>query len=98
MFGWRKFCNKIYQAAKYVIASLGSGFVPNPTSVKTGKESLAERWILHKLTNTAKAMNEALEKREFGSCTTILHQYWLHNLCDTYIVGYYPIILSDLAD
>lgn len=98
MFGWRKFCNKIYQAAKYVIASLGSDFLPNQTSVKTGKESLAERWILHKLTNTAKAMNEALEQREFGSCTTILHQYWLHDLCDTYIVRYYAIILSDLAD
>lgn len=43
-------------------------------------------------------MNEALEEREFGSCTTILHQNWLQDLCDTYIVRYYPIILSDLAD
>ncbi|KAI9678889.1 MAG: hypothetical protein M1829_001874 [Trizodia sp. TS-e1964] len=84
MFAWRKFCNKIYQAAKYVIGSLKNDFVPN-SKAKIGKESLAERWILHKLTNTAKAMNDALEKREFGRCTTILHQYWLHDLCDTYI-------------
>ena len=98
MFGWRKFCNKIYQATKYVTVSLGGNFVPNQTSVKTGKESLAERWILHKLANTAKAVNEVLEKREFGSCTTMLHQYWLHDLCDTYIVRHYPIIQSDFVD
>jgi valyl-tRNA synthetase len=86
MFGYRKFCNKIYQAAKYVIKALGDGFIPHAKIMKSETESLAERWILHKLTNTAKGMFEALEQREFGKATGIIHHYWLHDFRDTCIV------------
>ncbi|KAI2619249.1 tRNA synthetases class I-domain-containing protein [Hypoxylon sp. NC1633] len=85
IYDYRKFCNKIYQAGKYVLLSLGPNFVPNAIASKTGTESLAERWILHKINHTTKTVNEALEKREFGRCTASIHQYWLHDLCDTYI-------------
>jgi valyl-tRNA synthetase len=88
MFGWRKFCNKIYQAAKYILASLGTDFAPRATATKTDQESLAEKWILHKLTISASEMNDALSKRAFGRCTTILHHFWVHDLCDTFIVRY----------
>lgn len=37
-------------------------------------------------------MNAALEKREFGRATSILHTYWLHDLCDTYIVSAHQTI------
>lgn len=86
MFGWRKFCNKIYQAAKYVLRFLGTDFVPRATATKAGRESLAEKWMLHRLTIAASDMNDALTKRAFGRCTTIVHQFWIHDLCDTFIV------------
>jgi len=86
MFAWRKFCNKIYQAAKYTLRSLGTDFVPKATATKTGHESLAERWILHRLTIAASDMNDALTKRAFGRCTTILHQFWVRDFCDIFIV------------
>ena len=85
MQGYRRFCNKIYQATKYVLGKLGTNFVPERTLAKTGKESLAERWILHKFTIAAKEMNEALTNREFSEAASISYQYWLAQLCDVYI-------------
>ncbi|RKF63953.1 Valine--tRNA ligase, mitochondrial [Golovinomyces cichoracearum] len=83
--GYRKFCNKIYQATKYVLGRLGADFVPEKIAKLTGAESLAERWILHKLTIAAKETNLALNEREFMKSTSIVYQFWYNSLCDVYI-------------
>lgn len=85
MQGYRRFCNKIYQATKYVLGNLPEGYTPPAKGGKTGKESLAERWILHKFTMAAKEINEALTAREFSKSTSTAYQYWYDNLCDVYI-------------
>ena len=90
--GYRKFCNKIYQATKYVVGKLPTDYVPPKSGKKTGKESLAEKFILHKFTNAAKDMNTALETREFMRSTTIVYQYWYNNLCDVFIENSKAII------
>ncbi|EDO01752.1 hypothetical protein SS1G_04227 [Sclerotinia sclerotiorum 1980 UF-70] len=83
--GYRKFCNKIYQATKYVVGKLPADFVPQKTAKLTGRESLSERWILHKMTMAAKEINQNLEEREFMRSTTAVYQYWYNQLCDVYI-------------
>lgn len=85
--GYRKFCNKIYQATKFALMRLGDDFVPNKTSAKSGKESLVERWILHKFTKAAEIINKALLDREFNVATTTVYNYWYGELCDVYIVS-----------
>ncbi|KAK5016722.1 hypothetical protein LTR60_002272 [Cryomyces antarcticus] len=92
MQGYRRFCNKIYQATKYVLGKIGDDFTPQKTESKTGKESLAERWILHKLTIASKEINQALAAREFSRSTQIAYQYWYDNLCDVYIENSKAII------
>lgn len=85
MYGYRRFCNKIYQATKYVLGKLDSSFTPEPKAGRTGRESLAENWILHKLTIAAKEINQALADREFSTATSVAYQYWYTSLCDVYI-------------
>ncbi|KAI1653624.1 tRNA synthetases class I-domain-containing protein [Daldinia decipiens] len=85
MHGYRKFCNKIYQAAKFVLGKLEQDFVPEKTGKPTGKESLAEKWILHKMNAAAKEINESIANREFNRSTTTVYQYWYNHLCDVYI-------------
>ncbi|KAI9835709.1 MAG: hypothetical protein M1819_001886 [Sarea resinae] len=92
MFGYRRFCNKIYQATKFVLGKLGDDFVPRESGKKTGKESLAERWILHKFTTATKEINQALTDREFSQSTLIAYQYWYNHLCDVYIENSKAII------
>jgi valyl-tRNA synthetase len=90
--GYRKFCNKIYQATKYVLGKIDESYVPRNSGKLTGKESLSEKWILHKLTIAAKEINKALEDREFMRSTTIVYQYWYNHLCDVYIENSKAII------
>lgn len=85
MHGYRKFCNKIYQATKYVLGKLGDKFVPRGTSVLTGRESLPERWILSKMDTAAKQINNVLEQREFARATQIIYRYLYDELFDIYI-------------
>jgi valyl-tRNA synthetase len=83
--GYRRFANKIYQATRFVSGRLGEDYKPRPSAAKTGEESLSERWILHNLNITAKAVNESLGPRQFSNCTVPIYQYILNQLCDVFI-------------
>jgi len=77
---YRRFANKIYQATKYVLGRIGQDFQPKPTGEKTGKESLSEKWILHKMNEAAKNINKALEEREFSRSSQIVYDFWYDRL------------------
>ncbi|KAH6840881.1 tRNA synthetases class I-domain-containing protein [Chaetomium sp. MPI-CAGE-AT-0009] len=85
MAGYRRFCNKIYQATKYVLGKLPAGYVPPSKLAKTGNESLSERWVLHRLNVAARAVHEALEKREFSRSAQAVYRYWYDDVCDVFI-------------
>ncbi|CAD6624792.1 XXYS1_4_G0036300.mRNA.1.CDS.1 [Saccharomyces cerevisiae] len=82
--GYRKFCNKIYQATKFALMRLGDDYQPPATEGLSGNESLVEKWILHKLTETSKIVNEALDKRDFLTSTSSIYEFW-YLICDVYI-------------
>ncbi|KAF7371107.1 Valyl-tRNA synthetase [Mycena sanguinolenta] len=83
--GYRKFCNKIFNATKFAMLKLDESFVPEPSAKPTGKESLVEQWILHKLNVAATELNTHLAERNFMSATTSAYNFWLYELCDVYI-------------
>ena len=89
--GYRKFCNKIFQATKYVLGSLPQDFKPIADGAVQGK-TLAERWILHKMNAAAKEINQAIADREFSKSTIIVYKYWYSELCDVYIENSKAII------
>lgn len=82
--GYRKFCNKIYQATKFALMRLGDNYVPPSEEKLSGNESLVEKWILHKLTQTNKIVNESLDKRDFLTSTSEIYAFW-YTICDVYI-------------
>ncbi|QLQ80223.1 hypothetical protein HG537_0D02240 [Torulaspora globosa] len=82
--GYRKFCNKIYQATKFAMMRLGDDYQPPAKEQLSGNESLVEKWILHKLTNCSKTVNDALEKRDFLNSTSAIYEFW-YLVCDVYI-------------
>ncbi|KAI5450443.1 valine--tRNA ligase [Naganishia albida] len=103
--GYRKFCNKLWNATKFCMFKLGmvdidgvrleSNFVPNKTDAKTGKETLAERWILHKLSKASAEINKDLERRAFHDATEKMHAFWLYDLCDVFIEATKPFTTEE---
>ncbi|KAG7879975.1 hypothetical protein KL905_001468 [Ogataea polymorpha] len=92
--GYRKFCNKIFQATKFVLMRLGNDYTPPPTGALNGGESLVEKWILHKLSECSDKVNKALEEREFYDATQAIYNFWLYDLCDVYIENSKFLILE----
>jgi valyl-tRNA synthetase len=87
----RRFSNKVYQACKYVIGKLDEGFIPSKEK-KTGNESLAERWILHRLNIAAKKVNQQMNDREFSASTHSIYSFLYDDLCDVFIENSKAII------
>ncbi|KAI5477054.1 valyl-tRNA synthetase [Pseudohyphozyma bogoriensis] len=98
--GYRKFCNKLWNATKFAMLKLngdeieGSAaagerkfapFVPRQSQKPTGEESLVEKWILQKLNRAAAGVNAALEERNFMGATGDAYNFWLYEVCDVYI-------------
>lgn len=98
IYGYRKFCNKMYQATKYVLGKLGENFIPAKSSKPIGNESLAERWVLHKMTIAAREINQALSEREFMKSTNIIYHYWYNSLCDVFIENSKAILQDGTLD
>ncbi|KAJ3482542.1 hypothetical protein NLI96_g6905 [Meripilus lineatus] len=89
--GYRKFCNKIFNATKFAMLKLDQEFVPEPTAKPTGKESLVEKWIFHKLNIAAEDINKQLAERNFMTATSAAYNFWLYELCDVYIEAMKPM-------
>lgn len=93
MHAYRRFCNKVWQASKYVMGKLPQDFVP-ATQPDNSRLSIPERWILYRMNTAVKTLNEALEAREFSRATKIAHQFFYDELCDVFIENS-KSILSD---
>ncbi|KAJ9615784.1 hypothetical protein H2200_001861 [Cladophialophora chaetospira] len=94
----RRFCNKIYQATNFALGRLGEGFAPNPTLTDNKPKSLAEKWILHRLNQASKIVNDAIEEREFSVAASTMYQYWFTQLCDTFIENSKYILTPDAPE
>jgi valyl-tRNA synthetase len=83
--GHRQFVNKFYQATRFALMNYGE-YVPERTGGRTGRETLVEKWILHRFNEAARMANDGLEAREFHKSTNAIYVFWLYQLCDVYIV------------
>ena len=54
----------------------------------TGNESLADKWILHKLNAAIENTNKYLEEKNFMQATSTVYQFWWSDLCDVYLVHF----------
>jgi valyl-tRNA synthetase len=90
--GYKKFCNKIWNATRFALLKLDQGFTPSSSIKLTGKESAADLWILHKLYKAAADTNQYLEQMNFMQATSSVYQFWWTELCDVYLEVCKPVI------
>ena len=83
MAGYRAFGNKIWNAARFVATKAPDGQVRAALDPETLE--LPERWILARLNETARVVDESLEAFRFDLACHHLYQFFWSDFCDWYI-------------
>ena len=92
--GYRQFCNKLWNIVKFALTNLPEGFVPDVLGpdAEDMKLSLADKWILTKLSNVVDKTNQQFGNYEFGLMAMGLYDFWLKELADVYIEALKPVM------
>ena len=94
--GYRNFCNKIWNASRYVILNAKSKNCGQNDSNFT--LSLADRWIISKLQQAKFNVTEAIEAYRFDLATQALHDFIWNEYCDWYLELSKPVLWNDSGD
>ncbi|XP_016841335.1 valine--tRNA ligase isoform X2 [Nasonia vitripennis] len=94
--GYRFFCNKLWNAAKFAFTYFGDGFkYDEAEDVKlTGNESNIDLWMLSRVSYAAQVCDDGLGQYDFNSATTACYNLWLYDLCDVYLECLKPVFQS----
>uniref|UniRef100_A0A7N9ASZ1 Valine--tRNA ligase n=1 Tax=Mastacembelus armatus TaxID=205130 RepID=A0A7N9ASZ1_9TELE len=85
ILGYRYFCNKLWNAVKFAMKSLGDNFVPSEKLC--GEESVSDRWILSRLSAAVGLCDAGFKAYDFPGITTTIYNFWLYELCDSVYLG-----------
>jgi valyl-tRNA synthetase len=80
--GYRNFANKIWNASRLVLANL-DGY--DPKRSKRGRPTVADRWILSRLSSTVALVRRSLDAYRFNDAASAVYQFLWHELCDWYL-------------
>ncbi len=85
----KKFCNKIWNAARFVLLEIESAKTlllhSSRVLVETKNLNNVDKRILGELNKTIKSVNKHLENFQFGKAAQVLYDFFWHDFCDRYI-------------
>ncbi len=81
LVGYRNFCNKIWNAARFVMMNV-SGSVSVSLSAK---KTLADQWILSQLQQTITHVHTAFARYRFDDIASLLYKFIWDEYCDWYL-------------
>ena len=92
--GYKNFCNKLWNAARYVLMnteSLDTGNAGEP------KFSSADRWIRSRFNSTTADMHQHLKVYRLDLALQSAYEFTWHEFCDWYLELSKPVLQSDEA-
>ncbi|MEO6079932.1 MAG: valine--tRNA ligase [Steroidobacteraceae bacterium] len=93
--GYRNFCNKLWNAARFVLMmSTDKPVAP----VGTVSSSVVDRWILSRLREAIVTTDEAFANYRFDMAATALYEFTWHEFCDWYLELAKPVLQGDDMD
>lgn len=90
--GYRNFCNKLWNAARFVLMNLENIQIEKPSTIKHP----INQWMLESLANTATISKAHLDNYRFDLLAQDLHQVFWNNYCDWYL-EFSKVLLQDEA-
>lgn len=102
VIGFRNFCNKIWNATRFALSHFPENFGAEMTvsdiymklTKETDKLAPRDKWILDRLNNCVRTVNDSLNSFVFGEAAGSLYSFWLYELCDVYLELTKPVFHS----
>ncbi len=89
--GYRNFCNKLYNATRYVLMNTegvdAANVSANPNAI--------DRWIISRLQQTEESVNQHISDYRFDLAATELYEFIWNEYCDWYLEMAKPILNGD---
>jgi valyl-tRNA synthetase len=79
--GYRNFANKLWNAARFVLANVGDYRPRKPKAAP----ALADRWIVSRLARTIAEVRRGLRAYRFNDAAGAIYQFLWHDYCDWYL-------------
>jgi valyl-tRNA synthetase len=94
--GHRNFCNKIWNAARYVLMQCEGQDCGSDTDADVSL-SLADRWIRSRLQHTISEVGRHLDSYRFDLASQVLHEFIWNEYCDWYLELSKPVLWDESA-
>jgi valyl-tRNA synthetase len=82
--GYRRFCNKLWNATRLVLSSPGSASAANPGPLEM-REHLEDRWILSRLSYACAEITAGIEGFTFQDSINAAYSFGWNEFCDWYL-------------
>jgi valyl-tRNA synthetase len=77
-----RFANKLWNASRYLLMNLEGRELLDPPDIEPRE---IDKWILHRLNDTAKSVGEALQNYRFNEAASSCYEFFWNEFCDWYI-------------
>ncbi|MCK9505717.1 MAG: valine--tRNA ligase [Porticoccaceae bacterium] len=94
--GYRNFCNKIWNATRYVLMNCEEQDCGQDGS-KDYELTQADRWIISLLQQTEKTVAEAIETYRFDLASQAIYEFTWNQYCDWYLELSKPVLWDENA-
>lgn len=94
--GYRNFCNKLWNAARYVLMNTENVIVPTSTTNNQLLElTLPDRWILSRLEKTIQTVIQCFAQYRFDLLAQALYEFTWNEYCDWYLEFSKPVLVGE---
>ncbi len=93
--GYRNFCNKLWNASRYVLMNVADTDTPAPAG--DAEPGLADRWIVARLQDATARITEGVETYRFDLASQALYDFVWNEYCDWYLELTKPVLWDDSA-